>query len=297
MKLGRPTVMNQAKPALVDVLSDAAVFGDKWNRSHVIVREAVRPNDFISTTEIRAKLSASLLRWPYFSLLSDGDGPAPATYTSSRRVLGQMSHGFPDAKAIERLMGEGCSLKLNRLSDWHRPTRDLVGQLNAQMPIAAASYAFWTPPTRRGMLPHRDAAHVVAIQLEGVKRWRLYVEDGQIRPSAGLDVDAEKPTHEFELHPGDVLYLPHGWPHDAIALGGASMHLTFTLTPPTLEDFAESLVDTFERGHEDLVHRFHAYDMEERSRKVRESLLGDVHNLEADEWVGLTLDRMRRTVG
>lgn len=50
----------------------------------------------------------------------------------------------------------------------------------------------------------------------------------------GLDVDAQEATESFTLGPGDVLYLPHGWPHAARAFGGPSMHLTFTLAEPAL---------------------------------------------------------------
>lgn len=35
------------------------------------------------------------------------------------------------------------------------------------------------------MLPHRDAAHVVAVQLEGFKTWELYADNDQIRADAG----------------------------------------------------------------------------------------------------------------
>ncbi len=72
-------------------------------------------------------------------------------------------------------------------------------------------YAFWTPPQRRGMLPHRDGSHVIAIQLEGRKLWRIYGGHDESKSDAGLEADAGDPTHEFVLAPGDLFYLPHGW--------------------------------------------------------------------------------------
>ena len=33
------------------------------------------------------------------------------------------------------------------------------------------------------------------------------------------------------MRPGDVLYLPRGWYHDALATEGASLHVTFSVTP------------------------------------------------------------------
>jgi hypothetical protein len=35
------------------------------------------------------------------------------------------------------------------------------------------------------------------------------------------------------MRPGDVLYLPRGWYHDAVATDGASLHVTFSITPLT----------------------------------------------------------------
>ena len=33
------------------------------------------------------------------------------------------------------------------------------------------------------------------------------------------------------MRPGDVLYLPRGWYHDALATDGASLHVTWSITP------------------------------------------------------------------
>ncbi len=33
------------------------------------------------------------------------------------------------------------------------------------------------------------------------------------------------------MRPGDVLYLPRGWYHDALAVDGPSLHVTLSVTP------------------------------------------------------------------
>ncbi|QIZ00876.2 cupin domain-containing protein [Streptomyces sp. S1D4-11] len=219
--------------SLVETLRGEGIFADAWNKEFRILRGAVDPAGHLSSAVIEQKLDASLLRWPYFSVLRQGAVPPESAYTRTRDVIGHQRPGFPDAAAIHRLMAVSGTLKLNQLADWHRPTRTVVEQLQAAAPVAVASYVFWTPPESRGMLPHRDAAHVLALQLEGRKEWQLYASSGQVRAGAGLDVDTARPTHTFALEPGDVLYLPHGWPHDAVARDGDSLHLTFTLTEPT----------------------------------------------------------------
>jgi ribosomal protein L16 Arg81 hydroxylase len=242
-------------------------------------------------------LDASLLRWPYFTVLKHGEVPVVSSYTGRRDVIGHKVAGFADAVALSRQMAGGATLKLNQVGDWHRPTRDLARQLEELWPVAVNSYVFWTPRESRGMLPHRDAAHVLVVQLEGVKEWHLYAAPEQIGASAGLDVDAARPSHVFTLEPGDVMYLPHGWPHDAVARGGDSLHLTFTLTEPTPEDLIDAFLHRFVQDEEELVHHFHTRPLTARTSEVRAALSAQAATLDGERWTGTALKTMREAIG
>lgn len=86
---------------------------------------------------------------------------------------------------------------------------------------------------------HFDLHDVFAIQTEGEKTWRLY----QNRADSPVDLPEEADPRawfsrtrgplmqEVRMRPGDVLYLPRGWYHDALATEGASLHVTFSVTP------------------------------------------------------------------
>jgi ribosomal protein L16 Arg81 hydroxylase len=285
-----------AAASLMATLRDE-LLGESWGVSHRVLKGAVDVSRLLTSADIDGWLDASLLKWPYFTLLKHGEQPPLTSYTSVRDVIGQKHGGFPDPAAIRRYLDQGASLKLNQPSDWHRPTRALARELEEFLPVAVASYVFWTPAEQRGMLPHRDAAHVVAIQLEGRKEWHLYAEPAQIGADAGLDVNSSRPTHVFTMEPGDVLYLPHGWPHDAIAKDGASLHLTFTLTEPTPEDLVEALLQHFLEQEHDLVHRFHARPLEARTREVRAALLAQAKNLEGARWTQTALEMKREAIG
>lgn len=289
--------MIQLGHKLVELLRAEGIFGDLWAKDHRVVRGAANPADYISTGLITEKLEASLLRWPYFSVLRDGQVPQVGTFTRTRNVIGHPRDGFADLAKIRRLMDAGATLKLNQLSDWHRPTREIVRAIEETAPVSVSTYVFWTPEEKRGMLPHRDASHVVVVQLEGRKEWHLYAQRGQVRSDAGLDVDNAEPSHRFVLEPGDVLYLPHGWPHDAVAHGGPSMHLTFTLTEPTPEDLLEALRQHIEDANPDLVGRFHARTLEQRSSDVQAALVRGLDELDAETWTRLALSTMRRKTG
>jgi ribosomal protein L16 Arg81 hydroxylase len=87
---------------------------------------------------------------------------------------------------------------------------------------------------------HYDLHHVFAVQTEGKKLWRLYSN----RADRPVDFPPDTPetrrwleqsrgpvSAEVLMKPGDVLYLPRGWYHDALAQDGASLHVTFSVTP------------------------------------------------------------------
>lgn len=70
-------------------------------------------------------------------------------------------------------------------------------------------------------------------QLLGTKTWRLHKEvDGfklPSQPSGNLTQDiAGKPISEVTLQVGDVLYLPRGTVHQAVAQDEPSVHLTIS---------------------------------------------------------------------
>src|SRR3546814_11910785 len=93
-----------------------------------------------------------------------------------------------------------------------------------------------------GYASHFDTMDVVAIQIEGEKLWNIY--EGRfseatfspgIRPS---DFTPEQITgmkgrvaQQIVMRPGDILYLPRGVFHDAVATDTASLHLSFGATP------------------------------------------------------------------
>lgn len=79
-------------------------------------------------------------------------------------------------------------------------------------------------PDGGGVGPHVDRYDVFLLQGRGRRRWRIREAPptGRERPVPGAvsgvlaDVEFDQ---EFELDPGDMLYLPPGIPHDGIALG------------------------------------------------------------------------------
>lgn len=89
---------------------------------------------------------------------------------------------------------------------------------------------------------HFDTMDVFAIQIAGEKIWNLY--EGRfpeatftpgIRPFDYSPEQHDKMkrgvAQRITMRPGDILYLPRGLYHDALATDQASLHLSFGVTP------------------------------------------------------------------
>lgn len=95
-----------------------------------------------------------------------------------------------------------------------------------------------------GVGPHLDSYDVFLLQVQGQRRWRIappgdttWVPDVPLRILAHFE-----PTEEWVLEPGDMLYLPPGWAHDGVAVGGDCMTASIGFRSPTAQELAAALV-------------------------------------------------------
>lgn len=115
--------------------------------------------------------------------------------------------------------------------------------------------AYFTPPRAQGLEPHYDDHDVLVLQLHGSKRWRIHHEvKWPRRPMAGpLPREFVKAQpQELVLSPGDVLYLPRGFVHEAAAMETSSLHLTLSVHAATWANVIERLVELEDRLGEPL---------------------------------------------
>jgi len=100
-----------------------------------------------------------------------------------------------------------------------------------------------------GVGPHVDSYDVFLLQAEGRRRWRISRQrDLRFRDDVPLQLLTDfRAKREWELEPGDMLYLPPGVAHEGVAVGES---LTYSigfraptyqeLLEPWLADFAEN---------------------------------------------------------
>jgi ribosomal protein L16 Arg81 hydroxylase len=164
---------------------------------------------------------------------------------------------MPEPARVRRWLGRGASLLLNdidALSPGLRAVSDLLeGALGGRVQINL--YCSWRE--RQAFPSHFDTHDVFALHIAGAKRWTIY----QGRCDQPVDHPVWKalgqPHHErakgevlmvADLQPGDILYLPRGQYHDALATGEAAIHLAVGVNEPIGLDVVSLLFETAVRG-------------------------------------------------
>jgi ribosomal protein L16 Arg81 hydroxylase len=147
-----------------------------------------------------------------------------------------------NAARVKTLLGLGASLVANHL---HRvcPEVAAAGQmLEREFAARVAANVYCSFSGVQAFQTHYDLHDVFAIQAEGEKVWRIYEARADTPVQnlpPGEEVEkwlvATRGRLLFEAHmkPGDILYLPRGQYHDALTAAGASLHVTFGVSPMT----------------------------------------------------------------
>lgn len=146
-----------------------------------------------------------------------------------------------DPAKVANFLAMGASLVANGLEDVDAGVRDVCVVLSRAFGARTGANAYASSGGIQAFASHCDLHDVLAVQTEGRKRWRIYRYRAdhpvaQIEgPDAQTIIDRAKGPVLLDLvmEPGDALYIPRGFYHDAIAEPGRSLHLTFSILPAT----------------------------------------------------------------
>lgn len=140
---------------------------------------------------------------------------------------------FSGSAEIGRAVSEweaGATLVLQGLHHTWPPLAEFCRVLEAELHHPAQANAYFTPRDAQGLPVHHDTHDVFSLQVAGEKRWLVYepalelpLKDQKYRPEHGEPGEA---VLDVTLKPGDTLYLPRGWLHEAATSSTDSLHIT-----------------------------------------------------------------------
>lgn len=170
----------------------------------------------------------------------------------------------PDVQKVQRLLADGASLVLNDL-DLQAPGLngifDLARALEDTLEAKAQSNLYSSPRERQAFASHYDSHDVYAVHVEGEKLWRIYEGRAELpieHPAFKSQSPEEnarakgKVIAEVLMQPGDLLYLPRGQYHDAIAQSERTTHVAFGVVSVIGMDVVSAL---YARAVEDVMFR------------------------------------------
>ena len=105
---------------------------------------------------------------------------------------------------------------------------------------------FYSQDGHQGLAPHYDCVEVFVLQIAGSKRWHVSsqrVTSPVVGYGTGTWFDPSAPHAQIDLEPGDMLYIPRGTFHQAIAQSAESLHVTVAVKMPTYLDMLTALVN------------------------------------------------------
>ncbi len=143
-------------------------------------------------------------------------------------------------------MAQQSSLVLNHMADYPS-LAGVVKSLGKEFHADIGVNAYFTPKNARTFPIHTDDHDVLILHLEGEKVWHLHeysLLQLKLKQKKNLNFPEEwygrnntAELSEIRLTPGDLLYIPRGMPHYAVATNSACLHLTISITPLSWMDF------------------------------------------------------------
>ena len=217
--------------ALLGGSSPAQFMKRHWHKLPLLVRQAV------------TGISPPLERAALFELAARDDVESRLI----QRAAGDRWHLRPGPlprRALPPLRQPGWTLLVQGLDLHVAAAHELLARFRFVPDVRLDDLMLSYASDGGGVGPHIDAYDVFLLQLQGRRRWRVgRVARPQLRDDVPLKMlarfDAE---HDWLLDPGDMLYLPPGWGHDGVAVGGDCVTASVGFRAPQAHELAQALL-------------------------------------------------------
>ncbi|MFD9815153.1 JmjC domain-containing protein [Streptomyces sp. NPDC059080] len=164
---------------------------------------------------------------------------------------------MPRRGAVRKHLDDGGSISLRELERLKPSIARLHHDLHAETGYRVHVNAYLTPGGAQGLKYHYDPYVTLIVQLHGKKTWPAHrpfvenpVQEYQSFHIVGFTAEQKRylantpPVKEFVLEPGDVLWLPRGWPHSPYTVSEEpSLHLTVAFKERTYHWLAERMAE------------------------------------------------------
>jgi bifunctional lysine-specific demethylase and histidyl-hydroxylase NO66 len=206
-----------------------------------------RFDDLLTTEDVERLLESGGLRSPAFRLVRADEKLRAADYLVDVPWRPEPFGRMADVARVAEGFTAGATLVVQGLHHWWPSLAAFCRSLEAALGHPAQANAYYTPRSAQGLPVHHDTHDVFCLQIAGEKRWLVYepvwelpLRDQRYDESLG---EPGEPVLDVTLAPGDTLYLPRGWLHEAKTSDSDSLHLTVGVNVYTWLDAFKAALD------------------------------------------------------
>ena len=196
--------------------------------------------------DVERLVTETAIRTPAFRLVKAGE-----TISGYTTDLSWRPEPFGGTAKVDRVLDEfdrGATIVLQALHHSWLPLARFCRDLEATFGHPAQANAYYTPRDSQGLPVHHDTHEVITLQVSGEKRWLVYepvvelpLKHQRYSPAQG---EPGEPVLDVVARPGDTLYLPRGWLHQALTTDTDSLHVTVGINVrPWIEAVRDALVE------------------------------------------------------
>ena len=235
-------------------LLDNNFFSNNFTKKYIHKREFINDANNVVSLEILDDMLSKSNVWnnKNFKMMLDQKTLNYNDYSSlSIDITG--SNNRPDVDKVQRLVSKGASIILNDIEKYNKNLLKISDELQRLTQGRCQGNLYFSMASHKAFGPHFDLHDVFAFHFEGEKVWNIYenIENSPINhPVFKISPEerikrAGKLIDQVTLKPGDLLYIPRGQYHDALASKNGAIHVAFGLTYFKPMDLMSSLWEKF----------------------------------------------------
>ena len=216
-----------ALEAILDGFDEGLFFREHWGRKPLLLqdRDPGRFDGLFGLRDLETYLFIARPPAGDVQLVKQGQWPPLST------VNGLFSPATYDVQALYNGLATGYTIVLNAAHMRWPAARRLVLDLEDRLVATLQTNIYVTGPNAQGFAVHSDDHDVLVLQTHGTKHWNIF------------DKPAGPMLHDVTLKPGDVLYMPKGFPHAGATTDQLSIHVTVGIFPLTWLDLARQTIE------------------------------------------------------
>ena len=244
VSMTKNTMIVGENPSFGDLLhpvGEEAFFADYYDKKLLHIEGGAQKFENVMSWDILTGILNQTVIWTSKSLnmVLDKDVVAEAAYCEPVTNRDGFEVLQPNAKKVMGLLCRGASLVTNDVDSLTPVMSGVAAAMENRLAgkVQANLYCSWQQHQAFGS--HFDTHDVFAIHVAGEKLWNIY-ETRMDNPIAHPkfksfgqdwhDSNRGAVAQQVLMRPGDLLYIPRGMYHDAMATSDGTIHIAFGLT-------------------------------------------------------------------